>query len=101
MRTSTGASIRLLADVLQRAPAALVVPDSSTAQEPNTPTPRSFGIRQRRVGRAPHPRALRLCIGAANPHHIHTILPAAAVSSSAFCAAKCTLASCRPTARQA
>ena len=29
---------------------------------------------------------------------IHTSLPLAAVSSSAFCAADCTLANCRPTA---
>eukprot|EP00964_Phaeocystis_antarctica_P121888 scaffold85556_cov56-Phaeocystis_antarctica.AAC.2 len=28
------------------------------------------GIRQRRIGRAPHPRALRRSIGAANPHSI-------------------------------
>eukprot|EP00964_Phaeocystis_antarctica_P086256 scaffold54611_cov65-Phaeocystis_antarctica.AAC.1 len=32
---------------------------------------------------------------------IHTRLPAAAVISSAFCAADCTLASCRPAAWQA
>eukprot|EP00964_Phaeocystis_antarctica_P070687 scaffold43062_cov49-Phaeocystis_antarctica.AAC.3 len=30
------------------------------------------GIRQRRVGRAPHPRALGRSIGAANPHSIAT-----------------------------
>ena len=38
---------------------------------------------------------------AASVPPIHTALPAAAVSSSAFSAAVCTLASCRPAARQA
>jgi len=32
---------------------------------------------------------------------VHTLLPAAAVTSSAFCAADSTVASCRPTALQA
>eukprot|EP00964_Phaeocystis_antarctica_P053531 scaffold31430_cov50-Phaeocystis_antarctica.AAC.1 len=38
---------------------------------------------------------------AASVPPIHTSLPAAAASSSAFCAADCTLASCRPAAWQA
>eukprot|EP00964_Phaeocystis_antarctica_P117416 scaffold81251_cov63-Phaeocystis_antarctica.AAC.4 len=38
---------------------------------------------------------------AASVPPIHTELPAAAVSSSAFCAADCTVANCRPAARQA
>ena len=38
---------------------------------------------------------------AASVPPIHTQFPAAAVTSSAFSAADCTLASCRPAARQA
>ena len=38
---------------------------------------------------------------AASVPPIHTVLPAAAVTSAAFCAADCTVASCRPAARQA
>ena len=38
---------------------------------------------------------------AASVPPIHTSLPAAAATSSAFCAADCTLASCRPAAWQA
>ena len=38
---------------------------------------------------------------AASVPPIHTSLPAAAVTSSAFCAADCTVASCRPAAWQA
>ena len=37
---------------------------------------------------------------AASVPPIHNELPAAAVSSSAFCAADCTVANCRPAARQ-
>jgi len=38
---------------------------------------------------------------AASVPPIHTRLPLAAVSSCSFCAADCTVASCRPTAWQA
>jgi hypothetical protein len=38
---------------------------------------------------------------AASVPPIHTVLPAAAVSSCAFSDAECTLASCMPAARQA
>ena len=38
---------------------------------------------------------------AASVPPIHTLLPAAAVSSSAFSAAESTVANCRPAARQA
>eukprot|EP00964_Phaeocystis_antarctica_P037199 scaffold21248_cov68-Phaeocystis_antarctica.AAC.3 len=70
----------LLADVLQRVPAWVVMPLAglpsrslyavlaSTAVVGLAFGP--VGIRQRRFGRAPHPRALRRSIGAANPHPI-------------------------------
>ena len=38
---------------------------------------------------------------AASVPPIHTVLPAAALTRAAFCAADCTVANCRPAARQA
>eukprot|EP00964_Phaeocystis_antarctica_P041660 scaffold23827_cov63-Phaeocystis_antarctica.AAC.2 len=55
------------------------------------------GIRQRGVGRAPHPHALGRSIGATNPH----LIASRSGDQQRVCAADCTLANWRPAAWQA